>query len=495
MKFSYINKFNLAVAAAAGLFSLSACQDDFDGTKYWETGKEMEVPALKPRYIWVDAASNFVDFANSQENIARDLKLAADAGFTDIVVDVRSTSGNILFKSDLAPQITAAHTWFYLDENGNRFEPGTGRKYTVYRTATWDYLQAFIDEGHKLGLRIHAGFNTMTGGHAEAGPEGTPAGVLFTDPDKREWANWHYNGGEPKNVMDLGTPAERFFNPNHPEVQEYICGLLRDLAKYNLDGIVLDRGRYNDLRADFSPVTRAQFEEYVGVKFSKWPKDILPEGTCVNDNATLTKPYAKYTTKWIEFRAKTIHDFMVKAREAVKSVNPDIQFGVYVGGWYNSYYNTGANWASKKYDASLKHDWASTRFKNFGYADLMDQILIGAYANPQGVYGTQEWSMQGFCNQAKLKISGDCPLVVGGPDVDWRWVGNGAVYSKDEILTAIQNSVQACASACDGYFLFDMIHLKIDPEKWDAAKAGVDDYINAWRALYDPEYNKETPAE
>ena len=32
--------------------------------------------ASKPRYIWIDAAANFPDFANSKENIACDLALA-----------------------------------------------------------------------------------------------------------------------------------------------------------------------------------------------------------------------------------------------------------------------------------------------------------------------------------------------------------------------------------------------------------------------------------
>lgn len=464
-------KLNLAAVAAAGLFSLTSCSDDYDGFKLWEN-TETVTPELKPRYIWVDAASNFVDFADSKENIARDLALAKNAGFTDIVVDVRSTSGNILFNSDLAPQIRSVHTWVYSDN------PVTKR--SVYRTATWDYLQAFIDEGHKLGLRIHAGFNTMTGGHAEAGPEGTPTGVLYTDPAKKDWATWGWNNGEPKSVMELGQ-SEKFFNPGHPDVQEYLCNLLKDLAKYDLDGIILDRGRYNDLYSDFSPLSRQQFEEYAGVKLSKFPGDILPKGT---EAATLKTPYGPYTTKWLEYRAKTIHDFMAKAREAVKSVNPDICFGVYVGGWYNSYYNTGVNWASKKYDPSKTAQWASTRYKNFGYADMMDQILIGAYAQPTAVKGTTEWTMQGFCLQAKQKIGNDCPLVVGGPDVDWRWTGSSAKYDKETILGAIQESVGACMSACDGYFLFDMIHLKIDPEKWDAIAAGNNGYVADWEAQY-----------
>lgn len=483
MNFSKILKINLAAVAAAGLFSLSSCTEDYDGFKLWEN-VETPTPVLKPRYIWVDAASNLYQYGNTPENIVRDLTLAKNSGFTDIVVDVRATTGDILFKSDLCPQVEGTNYWPIPGDP----EHGNGKQSFIWN-ASYDYLQKWIDEGHKLGLRIHAGFNTMTGGHATGGPEQRSAGILFRDASKKEWATYRYNAGEPKNVMDMGD-AEKFFNPGHPEVQEYICGLLRDLAKYNVDGIVLDRGRYNDLWSDFSPTTRAQFEEYIGVKLTKFPgTEILPKGTT---NTTLATPYGKYTTKWLEFRAKTIHDFMAKAREAVKSVNPDILFGVYVGGWYGSYYNTGVNWASKTYDPSRTAQWASIRYKNFGYADLMDHILIGAYANPTAVNGSTEWTMQGFCSQAKQKIGDACPLVVGGPDVDWRWDPQVDTvpgfneddrdkvkypYTKEVILNAITNSVTACASACDGYFLFDMIHLKIDPAKWEAVAAGTGKYI------------------
>ena len=57
--------------------------------------------------------------------------------------------------------------------------------------------------------------------------------------------------------------------------------------------------------------------------------------------------YPPYFTKWLEFRAKAIHDFMKKAHQEIKSVNPNIKFGVYVGGWYSTYYEVGVNWASK----------------------------------------------------------------------------------------------------------------------------------------------------
>lgn len=105
----------------------------------------------KPRFIWVDAAANFPDFANSKENILRDLTKAREAGFTDIVVDVRPTTGDVLFRTSVVDQVEWLGAWL----------PGGYSK--VERTATWDYLQAFIDAGKSLDLRIHAAINTFTG--------------------------------------------------------------------------------------------------------------------------------------------------------------------------------------------------------------------------------------------------------------------------------------------------------------------------------------------
>ena len=161
---------------------------------------------------------------------------------------------------------------------------------------------------------------------------------------------------------------------------------------------------------------------------------------------------------------------MVGARQAIKSINPSIKFGVYVGGWYSTYYEVGVNWASIKYDPSLTYKWATSNYKNYGYADLMDQMLIGAYASPLKVYGSTEWTIQGFCKLAKEKTKGDCPMVAGGPDIG-NWDPNNTV-SQSEKNMAIVNSVKACMDVCDGYFLFDMIHLKIN-DQWQYIKEGI----------------------
>ena len=57
----------------------------------------------KPRIVWIEAGASSEYYFESQENIFRDCKRIKEAGFTDVVVDVRPTSGDVLFKSSAAP--------------------------------------------------------------------------------------------------------------------------------------------------------------------------------------------------------------------------------------------------------------------------------------------------------------------------------------------------------------------------------------------------------
>ncbi len=435
------------------IFSTS-CSKDSD----IESNKE-EVATVKPRFIWIDAAANFRDFANSKENITRDLTLAAEAGFTDIVVDVRPVTGDILFKSSHCEQVAWLGAWV------------DGIYTKVERTAEWDYLGAFIEEGKKLGLRVHAGFNTFTGGKSSIiGNQG----ILFRDAEKaNSWATTLNLSTGLTSIMDASAQTTKFFNPVNVEVQHYLLSLLHDLASNypELDGIFLDRGRFDGFTSDFSTYTKTEFEKYLGTTVSQFPQDILPVGY---EKKELPSMYPKHMQSWFEFRAKVIHDFMVSAKDEVKGANPDIKFGVYVGGWYSTYYDVGVNWASPNYKAEANFKWATSKFSSFGYADHMDQMLIGAYAAPDKVYGGKEWTMQGFCIQAKMKTGGDCPLVVGGPDVgNWDYLNKFTPAQENDAIT---ESVKACYRSSDGYFLFDMIHLKL-ANQWQYVKAGIDEVI------------------
>ena len=398
--------------------------------------------ATKPRYIWIDAGANFVEFADSKENIVRDLQKAYDAGFTDIVVDVRGEMGDVLFSTSVVDQVTKLPTW-------------DGGYYHYHeRTATWDYLQAFIDAGHAIGLKVHAAINTFTGGCLNSYGLGKQ-GLVFRDEEKRDWVTTLYldkDGDGTKelvNALDVDAYSAKFFNPANEEVQEFLLDLLRDLAKYDVDGIFLDRCRYDNANSDFSDISKTKFEEYLGSSISDFP-------ACISST---------YQKQWWAFRAKVIHDFVVKAREAVKSVNSNIQFGTYVGAWYSTYNEFGVNWASTNYNAAANYSWASPEWNNYGYADHLDFMLLGAYAPANAIYGTTEWTCQGFCQLAKEKLMGDV-LFAGGPDV-----GNGTGYENGGQGEAVTKTIDACMNSSDGYFLFDMVHVR-KYDYWDAVKTG-----------------------
>lgn len=437
---------------------ISSCEKDKDPDWEWEEEEEeeeQEEKKAKPRYIWIDAAANFPDFANNKDNIERDLTKAKETGFTDIVVDVRPTSGDVLFETDVAEPVTSLGAW---QEEG--FVP-------IVRTANWDYLQVFIDVAQELDLKVHAAINTFSGGNRNSlGKQG----VLYREEDKREWATQLLTENGIENVLDQADTGAKFFNPVHEEVQEYIFQILEDLARYdNLDGIFLDRGRFDGLNSDFSDYTREKFEEYLGYSINSFPEQVLTP-VMLDDGIAADNP--EYFKKWLEFRVKVIHDFMTEARQRVKNINTNIDFGVYVGGWYSSYYGVGVNWASPDYDPSRKYDWASNNYKDFGYADEMDVILIGAYAAPTSIYGNREWTVEGFSILAKDKIRDDA-IVIAGPDI-----GNGAWATTDISLIneIIPQTVDAAYNASDGYFLFDMIHLK-NNNQWEYVKEGIDNVL------------------
>ncbi len=451
------------LAVSVFLAAFMACQED--DAPLWDPdwndsgdGGTPEVNEPKPRYVWIDGPANFYDYANSRENIARDVARIKEVGFTDVIVDVRPTNGDVMFKSTVADPMVRIDTW------------RNGQYVWLERTADFDYLQAFIEEGHKVGLKVNAAINTFVGGCLCPYGLGTD-GMLYRDADKKDWATVINSESGLVNTMDLTNASTdwgtRFLNPANSDVQKFLLQMLADLAKYDLDGIVLDRCRYDDhgLMSDFSEESRQKFESFIGSSVENFPSDIFAPGTTELGTPTNIRK------QWLAFRAKTIHDFIEKAADKVHSVNPDIRFGAYVGAWYSSYYTSGVNWASPKYDPSLDgYAWASKDYKNYGYADHCDFMFIGAYAAATSIWGNNEWTMQGFCRKAAGKFKGDVPYA-GGPDI-----GNPTGFENGGQAAIIPDIIDACINSSDGFFLFDLCHIKMY-DYWDAFKRGFDKYL------------------
>lgn len=434
--------------------ALSACKPV---TPTPEPEPEPPTPTqAKPRYIWIDASANFYYYANDKAYIANEMKRVAQMGFTDIIVDVRPTEGTVLYNSSTVPQAKRLAAWV------------KGSYRYVNRTATWDYLQAFIDAGHAAGLKVNAAMNTFVGGYG--GYYGLESeGPIFSGDIPAEWATVQQTEEGVKSSFYDGVQGTVFVNPANPEVQNYVLGIIREIAAYkDLDGLILDRCRFDDsnLSSDFSDVTKAKFEEFLGKAPEKWPVFDQPQGHYLPASLSAEQK------RWMSFRVKVIHDFVEKASAAAHEVNPNLRFGCYVGAWYSSYYESGVNWASPKCNVKNYYKWADDDYKQYGYADHCDFMMLGCYASASSIYGSSEWTMQGFCKRAQNIIMGDT-VFAGGPDI-----GNPTGWPEGGQGGKLYSTVDACINAADGYFLFDLCHIRMY-NYWEDMEDAIDRYLNS----------------
>ncbi len=127
-----------------------------------------------------------------------------------------------------------------------------------------------------------------------------------------------------------------FASPADPRVWNYELGVVYEiLARYDVDGIILDRTRYQDLSEDFSDLSRAAFERFIGHPVAHWPDDIytyVPRGYWV-----ARRPGPLYR-QWLGYRAHTIMSYTRAVTHLVRALRPRVAVAMYVGAWYPVYY-------------------------------------------------------------------------------------------------------------------------------------------------------------
>lgn len=433
---------NIAVAAAAAI-AAGACWSCANKAK-------AETEETKPALMWFDATGNFNRF-NQKDSIDFYLKKIKDLGFTHAVVDVRPITGELMYDSELAPRMLE----WKGDSCGN-----------------FDYLGYFIEQGHKNGLEVHASLNVFCAGHNYF-----DRGLIYNGhPD---WATVVLD--PEKGLIPITEQKDKYgamVNPVNEEYQQYMVDVLKELVgKYpELDGVILDRVRYDGISADFSDLSRQKFEEYIGEKVENFPEDILSWKT-VEGQKPVPVP-GKLAKKWYEWRTKNITDYMARMRKEVKAVNPEISFGTYTGAWYPSYYEVGVNFASKDYDPSQEFDWATPEYKNYGYADLLDLYTTGNYytnitikdyeSNPDLVWNETDsqgqrspwYCVEGSCKNLR-RIMKDHEFI-GGILVD-------QFYNNPEKLT---ETIKENLKDSDGLMVFDICHI-VHKNLWNEVEEGM----------------------
>lgn len=174
--------------------------------------------------MWFDCEGNYATLSHP-DSIRYYVSKIHDMGFTDVVVDVKSIMGETLYKSDIAP---------YMGEWDG-----------VTRPENYDLLGYFIEEGHKLGMRVHGSLNVFAGGH-----NFFDRGIIYGD--HADWQSQVYTEGKIVPISEIKSNYNGMLNPANPEVQEYELAILREFAeKYpDVDGIVFDRVRFDNITSD-----------------------------------------------------------------------------------------------------------------------------------------------------------------------------------------------------------------------------------------------------
>lgn len=197
----------------------------------------------------------------------------------------------------------------------------------------FDPLRAYIDEGKKQGVEIHAWIHTFFVGSVGTSNDTAKGPILSAHPD---WQLIKRNG----ETVSKAEPGFLFLNPALPQVQDYIASLYKEVRTLypDLSGIQMDDVRYPvnvplDESSDYSTYTRAEVKKAFGFD----PLDINPAD------------HPQQWEQWQHWRENVITEFVKKIRwenpEVLLSADifPDIDDAT------KTKMQNWAEWASKGY--------------------------------------------------------------------------------------------------------------------------------------------------
>lgn len=410
----------------------------------------------KRLYMWLDCEANF-ERLSTPDSIDYYMARIKDLGFTDVVADVKSIMGEVLYKSDIAPYM--------------------GEWHGTVRSEDYDMLAEVEAACRKYGLGCYASLNVFCGGH-----NFVKRGIIYNEHPEWQSIGWWHNELVPVNEMDFNYNG--MVNPANPEVREYQLAILEEFTrKYpTIDGIIFDRVRYDDIWADFSPLSLADFAEYAGLDEAPQPEEIMT--WYKNGEGKWKHRPEKYFKMWMEYRANVIKSFVVEAHERIKAINPNLILGDYTGAWYPTYYYVGVNWASEKYNPAEEFEWASENYYKTGYADLLDVYMTGLYYTPitkwevdthfpdigqrmeagMDAEARNYWyCVEGAAELAQKITCGVVP-VVGSIYVE-QYMGDEERFGR-----AVTQAIESCGG---GMMLFDLCHI-VSHNWWDTLQNAIE---------------------
>ena len=214
---------------------------------------------------------------------------AKEYGLNTLIVHVRPF-GDAMYPSEIYP-------WSHLLTGTQGGDPG------------FDPLEYMVRKTHEAGMQFHAWLNPL-----RIQSKGTPS-ILAPDHLYTQW-----KGGQRILTMTTGwwiSEEGKYFNPAYPEVRERIIEGIREIVEnYPVDAIHFDDYFY--------PTSDGAFDEKAYQAYTE----------SVGEGVPLTLP---------QWRIANINTLVSGVYSAIKSINPQVQFGISPQGNITNDLNMGAN--------------------------------------------------------------------------------------------------------------------------------------------------------
>ncbi len=392
---------------------------------------------MRRRILWVDAVAN-LQRTSDGHGIRRLMSVARAHGISTVVFDVKPTSGEVLYPSDVAPSFNA--------QAGPQC----------------DRLAAAVEAAHEAGLELFVSINVFVEGVKRDGRmQGT---IPLTG--RKEWEVIAQGpDGSLKPLTEIAEEQWAFVNPALDAVRQHELQIIEEIvSRYPVAGIVLDRARYpGGVVGDFSDTTRQLLEREIGGRVGRWPDDVFRyvspgPGAIRLSTGRHIRP-GPYFGSWLQLRARIIREFVREARARVRKCRPDALLGIYAGSWYPIYYELGVNWANPATPWALEQIEEPVRsllprtYAETGYAFDIDLFMSGNYYPDVLIHeaGDRPWWMT---------VEGAAQMVNRVTERVRPVYGSLFLEQYRGRADDFRRAVQVCLRHSDGVMLFDTCHLE-----------------------------------
>jgi uncharacterized lipoprotein YddW (UPF0748 family) len=179
----------------------------------------------------------------------------------------------------------------------------------------WDPLKAAVEEGHRLGMEVHAWVWVFAVGNRRHNPlvgmPGEYPGPILTDGGLMNEALRNQEGG----LGVDGRQNEFWLSPASPKARDFLLSVFKEIvSSYDVDGLQLDYIRYpfqtSHTRMGFEPIARERFAQSTGAS----------AGASDDYNSKL----------WIAWKTYQINSFVQQVSETTRRIKPQLKLSAAV---------------------------------------------------------------------------------------------------------------------------------------------------------------------